>query len=263
MSFLASKLLWAIAEPSNLASLLFLICVAGLWTRWRRWARYVLLFIGVVLLCVGTTRIGDWMLRPLEFRFPIPPLPEQIDGIIVLGGFINPALSHAHGQPALTADGTRLVTFLALARKYPEAKVVFSGGNSIITGGRTTEASVMRQLLDEIGLNQDRVIYEDRSRNTYENALFTKAMVDPPPNQAWVLVTSAANMPRAVGSFRHVGWNVIPYPTDYKSGLAMTIRTGLPITTYVDELSLALHEWIGLAAYRLMGRTDAFFPNPA
>jgi uncharacterized SAM-binding protein YcdF (DUF218 family) len=262
VTFLLSKLLWIVAEPGNFAAGLFLIAVPFLWTRWHRWARYPLLALALTLAFVGTFRAGDWLLRPLEFRFPVPPLPGQVDGIVLLGGFLNPPVSRWRHEPTLTPDATRLVTFLTLANKYPRAKLVFTGGNSSVSGRGPTEADVMRHLLDDIGFDQTRMIYENRARNTYENAALTKALIKPEPQQTWLLITSAANIPRAVGCFRQVGWDVIPYPTDYKGDLATFVRTGMPIGAYLDEISLALHEWIGLAVYRVLGRTDALFPRP-
>lgn len=262
MTFLLSKFLWIFAEPGNFAAVLFLIVVPFLWSRWYRWARYPLLAIALMLVFVGTFRVGDWMLRPLEFRFPVPELPAQIDGIVLLGGFLNPPVSYWRHEPTLTPDATRLVTFLTLANKYPHARLVFTGGNSSVSGHGGTEADVMRQLLTDIGFDPTRLTYEDRARNTYENALFTKALVAPRPGQTWLLITSAANVPRAVGCFREVGWDVVPYPTDYKGDLATFLRTGAPIGTYLDEIALAVHEWVGLAVYHALGRTDVLFPAP-
>ncbi len=262
MTFILSKLLWIFAQPGNLAAGLFLLAVPFLWTRWARWARYPLGALALALVVVGTFRVGDWLLTPLEFRFPVPQLSQRVDGIVLLGGFLNPPVSHWRHEPTLTPDATRLVTFLTLANRYPHAKLVFTGGNSSVSGRGTTEAEVMRRLLDDIGLDQTRVIYEDRARNTYENAAFTKALIDPRPGERWLLITSAANVPRAVGCFRQVGWDVIPYPTDYKGDLATFVRTGMPIAMYLDEISLAVHEWIGLAVYHVLGRTDTLFPKP-
>lgn len=262
MMFVLSKVLWVFGQPDNLAAGIFVLAVPFLWTGWARWARYPLLVLAAMLVVVATFRVGDWLLWPLEFRFPVPSLPAQVDGIVLLGGFLNPAVSRSRHEPTLTPDATRLITFLTLANKYPRAKLVFTGGTSSLSGRGPTEATEMHRLLNDIGLDQSRMIYEDRARNTYENALFTKNLVHPGPSQHWILVTSAANMPRAVGCFREVGWDVIPYPTDFKGDLAMFMKTGMPISMYLDEISLAAHEWIGLGVYYELGRTDAFFPRP-
>lgn len=262
MTFLLSKFLWVFAEPSTLVAAVFLLVIPFLWTRWQRWARYPLLALALALVVVGTFRVGDYLMRPLEYRFPVPPLPHQVDGIVLLGGFLNPPVSLWRQEPTLTPDATRLITFLTLANAYPHAKLVFTGGNSSVHPHGPTEAEVMRRLLADIGFDQSRMVYEDRARNTYENAAFTKALIHPSPGERWILITSAVNMPRAVGCFRQVGWDPIPYPTDYKGELATFLRTGTPISAYLDEISLAVHEWIGLAVYHMLGRTDALFPKP-
>lgn len=264
MSFALSKILWTLIEPINIAAGLMVVAALLLWVPRVWWiGRLILLFIAVGVAASASFRIGDWLIRPLEYRFPQPALPAEIDGIVVLGGFLNPPMSYAHHEAELTDDGTRLLTFLTLAQKFKQAKLVFAGGNSVRAGSWPTEATVMRQLLEDIGFDQTRVTFEDRSRNTYENALYTKELIHPAPNERWILITSAFNMPRAVGCFRAVGWPpVIPYPSDYKSGLATPFRTGAPLTDFLNEVTLALHEWLGLAAYHMLGRTDAWFPRP-
>lgn len=263
MLFPLSKIAWLFAEPTDLAALLLLAGVGLLWTRWSRWGRGLLSLLALATLVFATLPVGDWLLEPLEFRFPPPVLPERVDGILVLGGFLDPIESSRRDQPALTDAGTRLITFLALAKKFPEAKLVFSGGSGGLLRRDLTEAPVMRRLLDQVGFDASRPRYEDRSRNTYENAVFTKQLVDPQLGQNWLLVTSASNMPRAIGCFRAAGWGaIIPYPTDYVSPLGRWYRSFVPLSTFIAEASRALHEWVGLAVYRALGRTDEIFPGP-
>ncbi len=105
---------------------------------------------------------------------------------------------------------------------------------------------------------------EPRSLSTAQNAAFTRDLLMPQPGQRWLLVTSASHMPRAVGSFRRAGFPVIPYPVGYTtSGLPddyWTIR--FDASTSLVRADVALHEWLGLIAYWLTGRTDALLPGP-
>jgi uncharacterized SAM-binding protein YcdF (DUF218 family) len=105
---------------------------------------------------------------------------------------------------------------------------------------------------------------ESRSRNTDENARFTRELVSPESNERWLLVTSAAHVPRAVGSFRRAGFEVIPYPTDYRTEGKVSdfweFRTE-PLEG-INMLDAATHEWLGLIAYWLAGKSDALLPGP-
>lgn len=263
MSFTISKIFWLIAEPTDLATILFLLAAILLWTRRRGIARIILTLMALTTAAVAVLPVADWLMDGLESRFPVPDLPPKLDGIILLGGFLDQDATRWRGEPTVNADATRLITFLALARRYPEAKLVFTGGSGILREGEPSEASVVRQILAAIGFDQARMIYEDRSRTTWENALFTKRMIDPQAGQRWLLVSSAYQLPRAVGCFRAVGWEgIIPYPTDFKGDQATLFTAGQPMRRYLAELSVALHEWIGLVAYRLHGRTDSLFPAP-
>ena len=107
------------------------------------------------------------------------------------------------------------------------------------------------------------MVLENRSRNTVENARFTRQLVAPGPSENWLLITSAFHMPRSVALFRREGFDVIAWPTDYRTTGQETI--GLAQDNQIDTLqasSLAVREWIGLIAYRLTGRIDAVVPAP-
>jgi uncharacterized SAM-binding protein YcdF (DUF218 family) len=210
---------------------------------------------------LGVMPGGYWLTIPLETWFPAnPALPEHVAGIIALGGTERVAQSEAWGQPTLS-DPTPIAALISLGRRYPEAKLVFSGGGQSRPNGTLTEADVVRTFLDEIGIGGDRVIYEPRSRNTFENAAFSRDLIHPNAGDRWILVTQATSMPRAVAAFRHAGWDVIPFPagyvTDREPGflLSFRLRSGLSLA------SIALHEWGGLIVYRLMGYTDELFPR--
>jgi uncharacterized SAM-binding protein YcdF (DUF218 family) len=149
-----------------------------------------------------------------------------------------------------------------LARRYPSALVVYSGGDDSLTRGRTTEASEAGRLLAAMGVDPARMVLEDRSRNTDENARFTGDIVHPEPSQVWLLVTSAWHMPRSMGLFRKAGFNVVAYPVDYRSRGDGADWRAEESTRRIRSFNLAVHEWIGLVVYRLTGRTDDLFPAP-
>jgi uncharacterized SAM-binding protein YcdF (DUF218 family) len=260
MTIIASKLFWAVMAPGNL--LLLLLLAGVLWLA-RSQQRRGLRLVGVVallLLTIAIMPIGQWMAAPLEARFPVPSLPERVDGIIVLGGGVDALISRAHGQTALNESGDRIVEAAVLARRHPEARLVLSGGEGTVVAYGEREAAFERALLIELGVGAERIVLEDRSRNTYENAVLSREVAKPIPGEAWLLVTSAAHMPRAVGCFRHAGWQVVPYPVDFRTD--PTPRADFALTEHLGLVDFIAKEWVGLLAYRLLGRTDALLPGP-
>jgi uncharacterized SAM-binding protein YcdF (DUF218 family) len=149
-----------------------------------------------------------------------------------------------------------------LATRYPDARLVFTGGSGNLFRPDLSESRVIRPVFAQLGVGE-RVLYEGRSRNTFENAELTAELVDPKPDEVWVVVTSAFHMPRAVGCFRSVGWQVIPYPADHRTdGDANWWPPQIAFGANLRHLDLAAHEWLGLVAYRLTGRSNALFPRP-
>jgi uncharacterized SAM-binding protein YcdF (DUF218 family) len=151
---------------------------------------------------------------------------------------------------------------LALARQYPDLHLVFSGGSPAFSSERWSESDLARDLFASLGLTPDRILFENRSRNTCENAIYTAQLLKPTEQQKWVLVTSAMDMPRAVGAFRRAGFQVLPYPVDYTTGKRATFDLSPAVGRNLGSIDHAIHEWLGLVAYRLLGCTDSLFPKP-
>lgn len=263
--FYVSKILWWFAAPSNLLTTLIAVGALMLFTRWARGGRRLVTLGALGLLVCGLSPLGVWLARPLEGRFPLPAADMAAPtGIIVLGGSMDQLTSAARGQPTIGAAPGRMTEAVALARRFPEARLVFTGGSAAVLDAEGDEAGAARAVFLQLGVPPERITLERESRNTYENAVLTKAIVQPKPGERWLLVTSAWHMPRSVGIFRQAGWPVIPYPTDYETrGTARElIRPILPISRGLDLTDRITREWVGLLAYRVGGRTDALFPAP-
>ncbi len=263
MFFLLSKAFWFVVAPSHSPIILIGLGYAA-WRRGKKCGpRLVASGCALALLFVFSP-FGALALRPLEDRFP--RLPQQMEpptGIIVLGGSVDEVVTSARHQTTLDEAAERLTEAVALARLYPQAKLVFTGGSASLLGGDFTESDVVRQFWREMGVDETRVVFEDKSRNTFENAIFTRELVHPRKNERWLLITSAFHMPRAVGIFRRAGMTLIPYPVDYRTtGTAHDFRISPdgPLALRLSEL--ALREWIGLFAYWASGKTDSLFPGP-
>lgn len=260
--FWASKLVWAVLSPATLVLLMLAVAWVLLWRGASRWARRLLGLVVLVLAGVGVFPVGEWVLFPLERRFPSNPvLPAQVQGIIVLGGGEDAARSAIWNQVEMGDCAERVLAFLSLARRYPEARLVFAGGSGSLTDQGHKGADVMRRLCGEQGLDLARMTFERLSRNTYENVLYSRALVQPRPGENWVLVTSAWHMPRSVGVFRKVGWLVIPYPVDHWTSPGHLLRMDLDLASHLRDLNVGTKEWMGLLAYAITGKTTAFLPN--
>lgn len=262
--FTLSKIFWIVAQPGNLLVFLLMVGAALLWTRRRRTGRWMVALAGLGLALLAATPAGDRVLRPLEARFPMPSeLPAHIDGILVLGGAVSPRITEKWGQAALNHQAERLTAMLALAARYPDAKLVHSGGSGLLMRQDLNESTVTRQFLAEQGVDVARVLFEDRSRNTYENALFSKELLQPNKGEVWLLITSAFHMPRAMGIFRSLDWEMRPYPVDYQTDGEGLSLDSISLGDGVSLFDRAVREWLGLIAYRILGRTDALFPAPS
>jgi len=262
MFYYASKVLWVLAQPSNLLLLLVVAGALALSLRRHRLAARLLCPAALALLIIGLMPIGKWLMLPLENRFPrLAEPPDRVDGIIVLGGAVDLAVAESRGLIAFKEGAERNIALVELAERYPEAKVVFTGGHGEIVDPGITEADVMREFARRQGLD-GRVIFEDRSRNTYENAVLSKPLGAPVPGERWLLVTSASHMPRSVGVFRQVGWPVIAYPVDYRTRDGFEILAIPYAAKRWIEFDEATKAWVGLVAYWMTGRSSALFPAP-
>ena len=264
MFFVLSKILGFFAIPSNLVITLGLLGALVMFTRYARAGVQFVIASLFVLAVLGLSPVGNALIIPLEQRFPPwdatrgPP-----DGFVVLGGAVTPDVSAARNEAALNEAAERMTETLELARKYPHARIIFSGGVGTLFEVGATEAEIAIKFFERLGLQRDRVIAENQSRNTVENAQFSKALANPQPNERWLLVTSAYHMPRAIGVFRKAGFAVEAFPVDFRTrGPEDALR---PFPTMGDGLrrtDTAAREWVGLAIYWLTGRSSALFPAP-
>ena len=264
MFFAASKVLgFVLFHPVNFLVLMALVGVGLGLTRYRRGGRALAAAAVLALAVACFSPLSALVLRPLEDRFPKPQDPEEPIGIVVLGGALDEDLGAARGSTTITEAAARLTSGVELARRFPNARLVFTGGSASLHDGALDEARGVGVLWTALGVPPARMTLEDKSRNTYENATMTKALVRPQPGERWLLVTSAAHMPRSVGIFRQVGWPVVAYPVDYRTfGDGRDDKPTTDALESLRRLDTGLHEWIGLVAYRLTGKTKTLFPGP-
>jgi len=262
--FLASKVIWALISPDSLIVILGVSAWIAAILKWQRVSRSLLASCALLLVLIGFFPVGEWLIAPLENRFTTnAALPSEVDGIIVLGGAILPRLSNTWQQPEVNGSADRLINFLYLARLYPNAQLVFTGGSGAVSEQEFKEAEMAQILFDQLGLAQRAIIFESESRNTSENARHSKALVTPESDENWLLVTSAFHMPRSIGVFCQEQWIVHPYPVDHYSQNGNLLRLNFSFSTNLSVLRRAVKEWVGLVAYRISGKTDRLLPGRA
>ena len=264
MFFVLSKTLGFFALPSNMLIAVGLAGVVLLLTRFQRLASWLVVTSLVLIAIVGLSPLGNALILPLEQRFPPcdtsrgPP-----DGIVVLGGAITPDVSAARGKPALDEAAERITVAAELARRYPNARIIFSGGSAALLVDEPVEAPIAVQQFEALGIAHDRIIAEEQSRNTIENAVFSRLLANPKPGERWLLITSAYHMPRAIASFRAADFPVEACPVDWRTrGPADVTRLFGVLSDGLSRTDTAVHEWVGLLTYRLAGKTAELFPGP-
>ncbi len=259
----ASILLAPVLDPATILLAVLAAGAALLWTRRRNAGRAMIAAATLAFVAVATVPVGSWLLSPLEDRFPPPePDPSRVHGIVVLGGAVALAVSAARERPSLSGNAERLTAFVMLARRYPEARLIYTGGYRSLTSPDVTEGKVASALLAGLGVDTARLAVDDGARNTMDNAERAFELASPEPGETWLLVTSARHMPRAVGAFRGAGWpGIVPYPVDYRTTSASG-APGFDLGSGLKRLRHAQHEWTGLVVYRLMGRSSELFPAP-
>jgi uncharacterized SAM-binding protein YcdF (DUF218 family) len=244
MFYYAAKVVWAVAQPSSL--IVLLLVLAAVLSRRRPGFSRGLLIGGVAGLVICGPVAGALFL-PLENRFARPDISQggPITGIIILGG----------------ESAERMIEGVVLAHRFPNARVVFSGGAGSLLDVEPPESIESGRLLEALGVPKDRLTLEGASRTTYENALFSKSILNPNPQQRWLLITSAWHMPRAMGCFRKVEFPVEPWPVEYlASGRSVVSRLTVGIAAGLKMTNVVVKEYFGLFVYYLSGRSSELLP---
>ncbi len=255
--FILGELLWMLTSPEGWLLLGLALGIVALWTAHLRAARFLLTAVGLAVAVLTFFPVANPLLRPLETAFPVPDV-RNVGAIVILGGGEDPHNAAAWQQPALERSGDRIFAGLTLAALHPNAQVIYTGRNErLLNLGLTGPLDPAIEAMGK--LSPSRFIREDKSRSTFENAIFTKPLLSPTDGGAVLLVTSAWHMPRSVAAFCAAGIPTVPFPVDFRSKR----RAGLQgeFSKHLADLRTAVHEYIGLVAYRATGRTDTLFPK--
>jgi uncharacterized SAM-binding protein YcdF (DUF218 family) len=263
--FYCAKIFWLLAQPSSIITLILTVGTVTIGTAHVRCGRKMLIGGLVSLLIVGLSPLDDWLMVPLEGRFARATLEVggPVAGIIILGGAGDQIPGPPREIAPLNEAAERFTEAVALSRHLPQARVVFSGGSSPLLSAQPPEAAIATKLLQALGVAKERITLEERSRDTFENAVFTTQLLAPQPHERWLLITSGWHMPRAIGCFRRVGFNVEPWPVDFRTSGHYDFELQRSISDGLRKADFVTREYVGLLMYYLAGRTSALWPAPA
>ena len=258
MFFYLSKIIGTILSPLNFILLLLAAGVFLLFLKRPRAGTFLAALSFIAFLIFGILPTGHNMLVLLENKYARPAeMPDWVNVIFVPGGSFETSISEGRGMPSLNDSADRITDAIALANKHLYAMLIFSGGNASLLKKERTESEDAAQFFHDLGFASDRVLYEDQSRNTYENIKFTRDLFTPLPDEKWVVVTSAYHMPRTLAVMKNLKWqgDIIPYPSDYRTdGKFRWIPENFNILGNMYDSHVAIHEYLGLAAYYMGGK---------
>jgi uncharacterized SAM-binding protein YcdF (DUF218 family) len=264
MFFYPAKVLWYLAQPSSVIAIALIMGTILAGRGWHRLGRGLLIGGLAALVIVGLSPLSDALILPLENRFSRPDLARgpPITGVIILGGAEDSRSNPPRELAGLNEAAERITEAVALARRFPAARVVFTGGSAALLTTELPESVTIGRLLEALGVAKERIMLESRSRDTYENAVLTKRLLDPGPGQRWLLITSGWHMPRAIGCFRRAGFPVEPWPVDYRTTGRPELWPKGAITDGLRQMDFIMREYVGLIMYYVRGRTSALLPGP-
>lgn len=261
MFFILSKLFWVFARPLNFlfftALLALLLRAFGL----RRLPNFLLAVAGLLFVAIGFTQLPDLLIHQMESRFEAAVPNGKPYGIIVLGGGLSASAANQTSAYHVGESGDRLIHGLELRRRYPDARLIYSGGLGSLSQSGDPETLAAQALVEALYGDTVAIEFESNSRNTWQNAQYVAELIGEDRQRPWLLVTSAFHMPRAMGCFRQAGVNVFPAPADFRADVLQAPYLTGNVAGQFLKLSVLVKEIFGLVAYRLTGRTNTLFPG--
>ncbi len=260
MSFYLSKILWTILNPFNLFIFLYLFSFILYFFTLKKLSTVFFLLNFLFLFSISLFPIGNFLIHIIEKEFHTDiDIPDKLDGILIIGGASNALMFKEYNQINLNDSAERLVESVNIINKFNTSKVIFSGGSGIINRPDLDHSQVAKSFYKKMGVDTNRIIFENNSRNTYENIVFSKKIADPKKNEKWLVITSASHMKRTLLIAEKNNWNMIPYAVDFKNVKNFKLLPNLKLLSNLNSFQYGVHEWIGLISYYLMGRTTKIF----
>lgn len=245
--FILKKLLTPFFLPPGI--FVIILIFTGIWFLYKRYrvAGITNIFIGIFMWSISIAPLSDAIIKGLEYEIKMPENPQG-DAIILLGGGVYDEVTDLSGIGAPSEEMmARLVTAVRLQKKL-NIPVIISGG--AVFKNRATEAPIVKRFLVDLEIPDSKIMVEDRSRDTIENARHIKEICMKMGFKKPLLVTSAMHMKRSILSFKKAGMDVVPVPANFKTweGKRYGWHDYLPLD--MKKAHIAIHEYLGLLFYK-------------
>ena len=257
MSFYLSKIFWLIFNPYSFIIITIIIGLIAYLFKLDKIYKSLFGLVFSVLILISILPIGKYLIHILEEQYYDYKIPEKIDGIIILGGATDAYLYNDFNQVIVNDSAERLIGSVEIIKNYPDAKIIFSGGSGSLYFPNLDHSIVVKQFYESVGINTSKIIFETKSRNTYENIIYSKEIAMPKKNEQWLLITSAFHIKRSKLTAEKINWRLTPYPVDFRVSKNFTFNLSTDFISNLFFFQTAAHEWLGLTYYYITGRTKS------
>ena len=256
MEFYIAKVANYLLEPFYIISFFLLILIfLVLFTNLKKLTIFCAKFLLILFLFFGYTPLSNFLLNKLEdFIKPSKYPAQQLKGIVVLGGSFNSGLqSKERNEVSLNSSAERLTKVLEIYNKNPKLLILFSGFSGELKLQGWSESDMAKKFFLEQGVRSENLIFENKSRNTFENIIYSKDIIKTNKG-TWGLITSASHMPRSYFGFKRQGLILEPISVDYRTGTSSIFWINFDIEKGLENWNVILHEVVGISYYKITGK---------
>ena len=256
MEFYIAKVANYLLEPLYILSFfLIVLIILSLFTNFKKLTIFFAKFLLILFLFFGYTPLSNFLLNKLEdFIKPSKYPVQQLKGIVVLGGSFNSGLqSKERNEVLLNSSAERLTKALEIYNKNPKILILFTGFSGALKPQGWSESDMAKKFFLEQGVRVDNLIFENKSRNTFENIIYSKDIIKNNKG-TWGLITSASHMPRSYFGFKRQGLILEPIIVDFKTGTSPIFWISFNIGSGLSNWSTLLHEVVGISYYKITGK---------
>ena len=256
MEFYIAKVINYLLEPLYILSFFLVVLILLLlFTNLKKLTIFFAKFLLIVFLFFGYTPFSNFLLNKIEdFIKPSKYPVQQLTGVIILGGSFDLELeSKERNEVLLNSAAERLTKALEIYKKNPRLLILFSGASNKVKPIGWSESDMAKKFFLEQGVRVDNLIFENKSRNTFENISYSKDIIKNNKG-TWGLITSASHMPRSYFGFKKQGLILEPIIADYRTGTSSIFWINFDIKKGLENWNIILHEVVGIFYYKITGK---------